>query len=183
MKTSEVLQIVQVAAILIGGSWAIWLFLIRQRLQKAQLYKDMELKAVDVIHMPVDKPKLDQIYSQKADSIASLTIEDTVSLSAYAYGVLNLLEVMFNLQRRKMLPKEVFLTWIAWYWEFSKGVFAANIWTTEAKMHYSNDFTMFMNQLIELRTDGMIKAYGLAKKFRLIGRREFDRWLAAHNRI
>lgn len=178
MTTQEILTVLQVAAIIGGGGWAIYLFLVSQEIQRAQLYKEIEFKSTDVLLRAVDKPELYKLYDPQSDVV--MDDPTAVPLASYAYSILTLFELMFNLQKKGMLPKEIFITWIEWYWEFSRGQFGSQLWVNEANPHFSSDFSELMNKFVSLGTTQRKDAYEHAMKIGLISHAEFTKWLQSH---
>jgi hypothetical protein len=173
-------------SIIAGGGWALLLFLRSQQIQKAQLYKDLQFKAIDLFLEAVRKPELNRIYDPNFEIPATDASparlqqwpDSARPLFDYAYSVLNLFELTFNLQKRRLITEEIFLTWVAWYWDFSRGSFALWLWK-DARWNYSSDFMKAMDKFFAIKEDGWREAYQFLDHTGII-RYDLDKWFATH---
>ena len=143
MPLKDIVDLVQAIATVVAAGWAIYLFKVSQEIQRAQIYKDLEFKAIDVMLKRVEKKELSMLYDPDAN--IRLDQPESKSIVEYGYCVLNLLELMFGLQKKHMLPEGSFVTWLPWCWEFSRGGCAAKLWREQARQHYSSDFADLMD--------------------------------------
>lgn len=144
----ETIDAVQLLGLAIAAGWALFLFHQSQRLQRAQIYKDLEFRAIDLFVMALEEPKLNAIYETDPEKTAALSEEERSRLRDYAYCVLNLFELMFNLQERRLVTDRIFSTWAPWIFEFSRGAFSRNLWKEEACWHYSGKFGDAMRKVM-----------------------------------
>ena len=145
----NIVEVLKLIALVIAAVWAIFLFSRSQELQRAQIYKDMEFKAIDLFTIAMNDPTLNALY---AKSNIEVSASERKKIEDYAYCVLNLFELIFNLQKRKLITEEIFATWAPWYHEFSQGAIARDHWTNEAEEHYTSHFGRVMGKIMELKT-------------------------------
>jgi hypothetical protein len=168
-----------------AGFWSLFLFYKSQQIQKAQLYKDVELKAIDLFLEAMKNPELNKIYDPRfelpkddIDSSESMQWSNSIaSMANYAYSVLNLFELVFNLQKRRLITEEIFMTWVAWYWDFSRGVFAQWLWKN-AKWNYSTGFMEIMDKFFQIKDDNWTDAYTILDQKGVL-RYDLKKWLEA----
>lgn len=168
-----------------AGFWSLFLFYKSQQIQKAQLYKDVELKAIDLFLEAMKNPELNKIYDPRfelpkddIDSNESMQWPNSIaSMTNYAYSVLNLFELVFNLQKRRLITEEIFMTWVAWYWDFSRGVFTQWLWKN-AKWNYSTGFMEVMDKFFQIKDDNWTDAYTILDQKGVL-RYDLKKWLKA----
>lgn len=174
-----------VIAIIAAGVWSLFLFFKSQQIQKAQLYKDLELKAIDLFLEAMKNSELNKIYDSQfeipktdIDSSESMQWSDSIaSMANYAYSILNLFELVFNLQKRRLITEEIFMTWVAWYWDFSRGVFTQWLWRN-AKWNYSTEFMEVMDKFFQIKDDSWADAYTILDNKGVL-RYDLKKWLEA----
>jgi len=165
INTFEILsKCLTIISIVVAGIWSLLLFFKSQQIQKAQLYKDLEFKAIDLFLEATKNNELNKIYDPhfeppKVDTDLSMQLPESITfLVNYAYSILNLFELVFNLQKRHLITEEIFMTWVAWYWDFSRGALTQWLWR-EAKWNYSTDFMEVMDRFFQARNDDWKEVY------------------------
>lgn len=143
--TTSIVLTLQLIATVVAAGWAIFLFHKSQNLQKAQIYKDMEFKAIELFAMAIKDPTLNKLYETELGEVSE---DERRKIRDYAYCVLNLFELIFNLQARRLITEEIFATWVPWYFEFSRGLLAKKLWKDEAAEHYTSDFGRAMGKIM-----------------------------------
>jgi len=171
-----------VAAIVTG--FAVFLTWRDRNLQRLRTYVDLEFEASRIFRVCVDRPEIITYLEGRSDN-TTLDVEERAYW--YVCQVLNTFEIMISFRARGLVSKEVFTTWVSWFYELGISKRFKDYWDEERflRSHYKPDLQDIMDaaqKLLRERTSDYDEIRELQSFHDEVARLLNDRSISRHFR-
>jgi hypothetical protein len=118
-------------------------------LQKHQNYLSLEFESIHVFQVCVEHPEI-PIYLEGRDAGAALNPQINEKAYWFVCQVLNLFELIISYRKDKVVPNDVFATWVSWFYELGTAARFEEFWEGEELWaHYKRELREIMDTAIE----------------------------------
>lgn len=151
--------LIQSASILISALGIAFTYVMRSeqtnRNSKQQLYQTLELQSIELFRFECEHPDLVQrLWFEEKLGFGSLPADQALKycLRQYACQMLNLFEMATRFRTLRVLPEDVFGSWVIWIWELCNCKQFQDFWLDDDDLpsNYVRDFREVITAGVEI---------------------------------
>lgn len=157
MEIPELL--LQTAAVLVAVStFLIAHFVSRAKDRKnanREIYQQLELASIDLFRFEADHIEYTRPVWEKTTPLPQSGTAERNVVTNYVCQMLNLFEMAVRFRKEKVMPAEVFASWINWIYDLCNSPHFPEIWY-EARFNYTKDLREIIDKGVEYATSNDI---------------------------
>lgn len=116
--------------------------------RKREIYQRLELASVDLFRFEALNPKVIEGLWQASRLPDKNSIEHEV-VQAYVYQILNLFEMAVRFRREGIMPRDVFGSWVIWFYDLCSAPNFAKLWPS-MRLNYLPELRELLTKGIEI---------------------------------
>lgn len=141
-----------------------------------EIYQKLELASIDLFRFDASSSQISGILWADDKDLPRLGSSERFAFLNYVCQILNLFEMSIRFRKEKIMPPEVFGSWVIWYYDvFSRENFIP-IWK-EVKLNYTCDLRRFVDKRLEILDSGETQEKQQEEFFEFVGSEVKDRKL------
>lgn len=113
-----------------------------------EIYQKLELASIDLFRFEADHIEyIRPVWEETTPLPPAQTAERNV-VTNYACQMLNLFEMAIRFRKEKIMPAEVFVSWISWIYDLCNAPHFPEIWY-DTRLNYTMDLRKIINKGVE----------------------------------